>query len=78
MKLYLTSKHIFFSSPSLTKLNDLIYKDFSQIEKILINYKFFITSNNYEPINICLKYIEFSNFFFDQNIIDFKYSIYQG
>ena len=68
MKLYLTSKHIFFNSPSLTKLNDLIYKDFSQIEKILTNYKFFITSNNYEPINICLKYIEFSNFFFDQNI----------
>ena len=68
MKLYLTSKHIFFSSPSLTKLNDLIYKDFSQIEKILTNYKFFITNNNYESINICLKYIEFSNFFFDKNI----------
>ena len=68
MKLYLTSKHLFFSSPSLTKVNDFIYKDFAQIEKIFTNYKFYITNNNYEAINICLKYIEFSNFFFDQNI----------
>ena len=68
MKLYLTSKHIFFNSPSLTKVNELIYKDFSQIEKIFTNYKFYIANNNFESINICLKYIEFSNFFFDQNV----------
>ena len=68
MKLYLTSKHIFFNSPSLSKVNELIYKDFSQIEKIFTNYKFYIANNNFESINICLKYIEFSNFFFDQNV----------
>ena len=68
IKPYFTSKHILLKSPSIAKVDELIYKDVQQIEKILSNYKFYIINNNFEAINICLKYIEYTNFFFNQVI----------
>ena len=65
---YLSTKEMLLSSPSLTKANDLIYKDLAQIEKVLTNYKYYIINNNNEAIDMCLKYILENNFFFDQSV----------
>ena len=62
----LSSINMLLISPSLTKATDLIYKDLQQIENILTNYKYYIMTNNYEAINVCLKYILEANFFFNQ------------
>ena len=67
-KPYFTSKHVFLNANSLNEVNDCINKDLTQLEKFLPNYKYYITNNNYESINICLKYISFSNFFFNQTV----------
>ena len=66
MKPYLSPINMLLISPSLTKATDLIYKDLQQIENILSNYKYYIMMNNYEAINMCLKYILEANFFFNQ------------
>ena len=83
MKPYLSPINMLIISPSLTKATDLIYKDFQQIENILTNYKYYIMANNYEAINICLKYILDTNFFFNQVITNkigdiFKNIIYSN
>ena len=67
-KPFFTSKHDLLNSHSLDKINQYIQKDFSQLEKFLPNYKIYISNNNFESINICLKYIEYTNFFFNKII----------
>ena len=65
-KPYFTSKRTLLNAYSLDKINNDIQKDLLQLEKFLPNYKQYISSNNSESINICLKYIEYTNFFFSQ------------
>ena len=65
-KPFLTLKHIFLKAHSLSEINEYINKDLSQLEKFLPNYKNYIINNNLESINICLKYIGFTHFFFNQ------------
>ena len=83
MKPYLSPINMLLISPSLTKATDLIYKDLQQIENILSNYKYYIMTNNYEAINMCLKYILEANFFFNQVVTNkigdiFKNIIYSN
>ena len=66
IKPYLSNKNMLIVSESLTKANDLIYKDLQQLENILGNYKYYLLNNNYNAIDICLKYILENNFFFNQ------------
>ena len=66
IKPYFSNINMLIASHSLTKANDLIYKDLQQIENILSNYKFYIINNNYEAIELCLKYILEANFFFNK------------
>ena len=65
-KPYFTSKHVLLNAHSLDEINDSINKDLFQLEKFLPNYKNYIGNNNSESIYICLKYIEYTNFFFNQ------------
>ena len=65
-KPFLTLKHIFLKAHSLSEINEYINKDLSQLEKFLPNFKNYIINNNLESINICLKYIGFTHFFFNQ------------
>ena len=67
-KPFFTKKQILLNAYSLDEVNEYIQKDFLQLEKFLPNYKNYISNNNYESINICLKYIEYTNFFFNQII----------
>ena len=81
-KPFLTSKHIFLNKYSLKEVNECIYKDYNQIANILPyyqnyyyqnkinNYKNsnYANTNNNDSILICLKYIEYSNFFFNSDI----------
>ena len=81
-KPFLTSKHIFLNKYSLKEVNECIYKDYNQIANILpyyqnyyyqnkiSNYKNnnYSNTNNNDSILICLKYIEYSNFFFNSDI----------
>ena len=50
----------------IKQVDDLIYKDLQQLENILSNYKFYIMNNNFDAIELCLKYILESNFFFNK------------
>ena len=65
-KPFLIPKHIYLYKHSLKEVNELVYKDYSQLEKFLYynNYK---NANN-ESVLICLKYIEYTNFFFNKDI----------
>ena len=65
-KPYLTKKRNLLNAHSFSFINDSINKDLFQLEKFLPNYKQYIANNNLESINICLKYIEYTNFFFNQ------------
>ena len=67
-KPYFTSKHVLLNAHSLDEINDSINKDLFQLEKFLPNYKNYIGNNNSESIYICLKYIEYTNFFFNQMV----------
>ena len=67
-KPYFTSKHSLLNSNSLAEVNECINKDLFQLEKFLPYYKNYINSNNSESINICLKYIKYTNFFFNKMI----------
>ena len=83
MKPYLSPINMLLISPSLTKATDIIYKDIQQIENILTNYKLYLMTNNYEAINMCLKYILEANFFFNQVVTNkigdiFKNIIYSN
>ena len=64
-KPYFTSKHVLLNSSNLTEVNECINKDLFQLEKFLPNYKNYINKNNSESINICLKYIKYTHFFFN-------------
>ena len=83
-KPFLTSKYVLLNKYSLKEVNECIYKDYNQIANILPyyqNYYFqnrinnynnyknsnYISSNN-DSILICLKYIEYTNFFFNSDI----------
>ena len=67
-KPYFTKKSKLLQSYSLKEINEYIQKDIFQLEKFLPNYKQYITNNNIESINICLKYIEYTNFFFNHTV----------
>ena len=82
-KPFLTSKHILLNKYSLKEVNECIYKDYNQIANILPyyqnyyfqnkinnynNYKSNNYSNNNDSVFICLKYIEYTNFFFNNDI----------
>ena len=81
-KPFLTSKHIFLNKYSLKEVNECIYKDYNQIANILPYYQNYYyenkinnyknnnysSANNNDSILICLKYIEYSNFFFNSDI----------
>ena len=78
-KPFLTSKYNLLNKHSLKELNECIYKDYSQISNILPYYQNYYFQNkindytNYkntsnDSILICLKYIEYSNFFFNSDI----------
>ena len=67
-KPYFTSKHVLLNAHSLDEINESINKDLFQLEKFLPNYKNYIGNNNSESIYICLKYIEYTNFFFSQAV----------
>jgi hypothetical protein len=81
-KPFLTSKHIFLNKYSLKEVNECIYKDYNQIASILPYYQNYYyenkinnyknnnysSANNNDSILICLKYIEYSNFFFNSDI----------
>ena len=67
-KPYFTAKHSLLNAYSLNNINDSIQKDLLQLEKFLPNYQEYIVNNNLESINICLKYIEYTNFFFSQGV----------
>ena len=66
IKPHLSSKDMLLASPSLTKANDLIFKDLPQLDNFLTNYKYYFKINGYDAIDICLKYILEVNFFFNQ------------
>ena len=65
-KPFFTKKNVLLNAHSLNVINESIHKDLFQLEKFLPNYKQYISNNNLESINICLKYIEYTNFFFNQ------------
>ena len=77
-KPFLTSKHNLLNKHTLKEVNECIYKDYSQILNILPYYQnyyfqnkineYYNNSNNNDSILICLKYIEYSNFFFNSDI----------
>ena len=83
-KPFLTSKYVLLNKYSLKEINECIYKDYNQIANILPyyqNYYFQNRINNYnnyknsnynstnnDSILICLKYIEYTNFFFNNDI----------
>ena len=91
-KPFFTNKNILLNKYSLKEVNECIFKDYAQLEKILPYYQNYYlqnkinnTYNNYnnyrnnynntnninnnnDVILICLKYIEFSNFFFNNHI----------
>ena len=67
-KPYLTSKQEFLKASNINYINDYTSKDCSQLENVLGNYNLYLDNNNIDSINICLLYIEFSNFFFNQKI----------
>jgi len=91
-KPFFTNKNILLNKYSLKEVNECIFKDYAQLEKILPYYQNYYLQNkinntysnynnyrnNYNSINninnnndvilICLKYIEFSNFFFNNHI----------
>ena len=66
-KPFFFSKHDLLYKHSLKEVNELIYKDYNQLEKFLYynNYK----NTNNESILICLKYIEYTNFFFNKDVL---------
>ena len=66
IKPYFSNINMLIASHSLTKANDLIYKDLQQLENILSNYKLYIINNNFDAIDLCLKYILETNFFFNK------------
>ena len=70
-KPYFTAKHSLLKSSSLEEVNEKIFKDLLMLEKFLPNYKNYIVNNNFEAINICLKYIEVTHFFFN-NVVTQK------
>ena len=65
-KPYFTSKYVLLNAYSLTEVNEYINKDLLQLEKFLPYYIDYIINNNSESINICLKYIKYTHFFFNQ------------
>ena len=81
-KPFFTYKHILLNKYSLKEVNECIYKDYKQLENILPyyqNYYFhnkidnyrnnnYNINNNNDVILICLKYIECTNFFFNNDI----------
>ena len=82
-KPFLTAKHILLNKYSLKEVNECIYKDYNQLSNILpyyqnyyfqnkiynnYNYKNYNINNSNDAILICLKYIEYTNFFFNSNI----------
>ena len=78
-KPFLTAKYNLLNKHSLKEVNECIYKDYSQISNILPYYQNYYFQNkindynNYkntsnDSILICLKYIEYSNFFFNSDI----------
>jgi len=66
-KPYITKKHTLLNAHSLNEINENINKDILQLEKILPNFKQYVINNKSESIGICLKYIEFTNFFFNED-----------
>lgn len=66
-KPYLTKKHSLLNAHSLNAINEDINKDILQLEKFLPNFKQYVTNNNLDPINICIKYIDYTNFFFNED-----------
>ena len=83
-KPFLTSKYVLLNKYSLKEVNECIYKDYNQIANILPYYQNYYfqnrinnynnyknsnyNSNNNDSILICLKYIEYTNFFFNNDI----------
>jgi hypothetical protein len=81
-KPFFTYKHILLNKFSLKEVNECIYKDYKQLENILPyyqNYYFqnridnyrnnnYNINNNNDVILICLKYIEYTNFFVNHDI----------
>ena len=65
-KPYFTKKHSLLNAHSINEINEYINKDILQLEKFLPNFKQYVANNYSESINICLKYIEFTNFFFNE------------
>jgi len=65
-KPYFTLKNQLIKLNSLDEVNEKVYKDLQQIEKILPNYKNYMVNNNFEAVNLCLKYIECTHFFFNE------------
>ena len=66
-KPYLTKKHSLLNAHSLNAINEYINKDILQLEKFLPNFKQYVINNNSESISICIKYIEYTNFFFNES-----------
>ena len=60
-KPYFTSKVILSKKNNLKDVNDIIYKEYNQLEK-------YMNQNYEESLIICLNYIENCNFFFCKNI----------
>ena len=66
-KPYLTNKRSLCNAHSLNVINKYINKDILLLEKFLPNFKQYITNNNSDSISICIKYIEYTNFFFNED-----------
>ena len=79
-KPFLTSRNTLLEKHSLKEVNECIYKDYNQIANILPYYQNYYFQNkiysnknsNNDSVLICLKYIEYTNFFFN---IDISYKI---
>ena len=82
-KPFFTAKHILLNKYTLKEVNECIYKDYNQLVNILPYYQNYYfqnkinnsrnnnyNNNNYnsDVILICLKYIEYTNFFFNPDI----------
>ena len=66
-KPYLTNKRSLCNVHSLNIINEYINKDILLLEKFLPNFKQYVINNNSDSISICIKYIEYTNLFFNKD-----------